>query len=57
VLGPVLSAAKEFDNTSVVRRGVDGLVDGTGELGCVAIAEAVADEVADTREGACGDIQ
>ena len=53
MLGPVLSAAKEFDNTSVVRRGVDG----AGELGRVALAEAVADEVADRREGACGNIQ
>ncbi len=50
---PGLSAAKDFDNTSVVRRGLNG----AGELGREALAEAVADEVADRREGACGDIQ
>ena len=57
MVGLVLSTAREFDDTSVVSLEVGGLVDGAGKLGRVALAEAVANEVADRLEDARGGTQ
>jgi len=53
VLGPV---SQRLTNSTILQWCAAG-VDGAGELGREALAEAVADELADRREGACGDIQ
>jgi hypothetical protein len=53
LLSPV---SQRLKNSTILQWFAAGL-NGAGELGREALAEAVADEVADRREGACGDIQ